>query len=350
MSFDRLPSKSEVMGWNPHILADYMKKMDLPGCDKVILRNSMSGSRFLNMSENDLQNFPKVHAPLISKICREINRKEEKRGIFGKRPTVPKYHQPETPSEGPGWDPDEFDTDDDYESPDDNVDRGSVGDYESPSEEIENEGGASDNDYEPPPSEPLEEMSLQMRAGLPMGNSHYIVHTAPPAPPVDRKKKPTTLERGLNHSPSQGACPLDLAYLGLQGFLDLQNTLTASSTQYGQDMDTRWYMGLVKRGQAEGCLRQVNKDGAYLVRDSSTQSWEQPFTLMVLYQDKVYNIQIRRQENQYLLGTGLKAAETFPSVPDMIKHYSQSPLLLIDAKNRGLGQQNQCLLIYPAGY
>ncbi len=51
------------------------------------------------------------------------------------------------------------------------------------------------------------------------------------------------------------------------------------------------------------------EDGAYLVRDSTRQLANQPFTLMVFYQDKVYNIQIRQQNQQFLLGTGLKVQE-----------------------------------------
>lgn len=40
----------------------------------------------------------------------------------------------------------------------------------------------------------------------------------------------------------------------------------------------------------------------------------------------------------------------FPSVCDIINHYSHSPLVLIDAKNRTSSHQNQCLLSDPAGY
>ncbi|XP_061608890.1 lymphocyte cytosolic protein 2a isoform X2 [Phyllopteryx taeniolatus] len=116
-----------------------------------------------------------------------------------------------------------------------------------------------------------------------------------------------------------------------------------------QGMDPRWYVGKVTRGQAEGYLKQVSKDGAYLVRDSSRQHSNQPYTLMVLHQNKVYNIQIRHEDKQFQLGTGLKAQESFPSVCDMIKYHSQCHLLLIDAKKRCLGQQNQCLLSEPAG-
>ena len=49
----------------------------------------------------------------------------------------------------------------------------------------------------------------------------------------------------------------------------------------------------------------VCQDGAFLVRDSSRGLSEQPYTLMVLFHDKVYNIQIRKEGGQYSLGTGL---------------------------------------------
>uniref|UniRef100_A0A3B3ZB67 SH2 domain-containing protein n=1 Tax=Periophthalmus magnuspinnatus TaxID=409849 RepID=A0A3B3ZB67_9GOBI len=88
------------------------------------------------------------------------------------------------------------------------------------------------------------------------------------------------------------------------------------------------------------------QDGAFIVRDSSRQSAVQPYTLMVQYQNKVYNIQIQNQDRKYLLGTGIKS---FLSVREIVEHFSQSPLLLIDSKNRGSSQQNQCLLSVPAG-
>lgn len=117
-----------------------------------------------------------------------------------------------------------------------------------------------------------------------------------------------------------------------------------------QDMDPAWYVGQVTRGAAESCLRRVNRDGTFLVRDSSNRSSNQPYTLVVLYQDKVFNIQIRTNHNGFMLGTGLKSSETFERVSDIISQHKQTPLLLIDAKNREASQQNQCALIYPARY
>ncbi|XP_065819187.1 lymphocyte cytosolic protein 2a [Labrus bergylta] len=507
MSSDRVPSRLEVMGWSSQELADYLKKMNLSGCDKVVMKNSITGSRFVNLSENDLQKFPKLHAPLILKISTEISKKEEKRGLlrFGKRAT-PKSHEPDTCADVQGWGEDEFDDedfDDDYESPYSGEEEGSGGDYESPNEDAA-------NDYEPPPTEPPEDLPLKLCSTLPMGNSDYVDNrdnhissrgpppalsprppvaslsapsprmpgesparrdpspsplgggqpsgNFPPGPPqIFRRDKPgrnagstpspnrgphrntvntpgahswraqpetpdppnwskppvlpppsTSIGRSNSSArappnrfdarreqtndevpknntfplhnkslhprpglpgplprhgdslppnvPSTASLPQKLhpaigeprgSFLGSdrQSFRPPPTTSTRS-----QELDPRWYVGKVTRGQAEGCLKGVNKDGAYLVRDSTRQLANQPFTLMVFYQDKVFNIQIREQNHQFLLGTGLKVQESFPSVSGIISHYSQSPLLLIDAKNKRSSQQNQCLLSDPAGY
>lgn len=115
-----------------------------------------------------------------------------------------------------------------------------------------------------------------------------------------------------------------------------------------QDLDSVWYVGSVTRREAEASLRRLGKDGSFLVRDSTRQSSLQPFTLMVLFQHKVYNIQIQVQDHKYLLGTGLKVQESFPSVRGIVDYFSQFPLLLIDAKNRD-SDRHQCLLSDPAG-
>ncbi|XP_026213290.1 lymphocyte cytosolic protein 2a isoform X2 [Anabas testudineus] len=493
MCADRTPSRSEVMGWSPRELADYLKRMNLSGCDKTVLKNSINGSRFVNLTDNDLQKFPKLHAPLISKISVEIRKKEEKRGgLFGKKTTT-KYHEPDPGAEVQGWGEDEFDDeefDDDYESPFSGDEDVSGGDYESPNEDVDG------NDYEPPPSEPPEDLPHKLCPPLPPGDDDYIDNrvrttglppvlsprppvatlSAPmpgessrrdpspscggrssakfaPAPPqICRDSKPRR-DPGPNPSPIRGphrntvdrpgsqpwkpppipptsgstsisrsgssAGPSPNRFNGgreTQNEVPKHNTFpfhnknlpprpglpghpprhadslppsvppgagslphklksamaehrgsfsgsdsrqsfppppaasSSSSSSHTQDLNPDWYVGKVTRGQAEGCLKRVNKDGAYLVRDSTRQLANQPFTLMVFYQDKVYNIQIRQQNKQFMLGTGLKAQESFPSVCDIISHYSNSPLLLIDAKNRSSNQQNQCMLSDPAGY
>lgn len=143
------------------------------------------------------------------------------------------------------------------------------------------------------------------------------------------------------------------------------------------------------------------QDGAFLIRDSSKGCNEQPYTLMVLHQYKVYNIQIRFHGNRdgYSLGTGLKGIEVtasvylntslmndvvmktswvldfkmgcfhwfgenrqtfstnqlhvsqnFSSVVDMVTHHMDTPLFLIDGMDRGAGPQRECCLMHPAGF
>uniref|UniRef100_A0A3B3URP0 SH2 domain-containing protein n=1 Tax=Poecilia latipinna TaxID=48699 RepID=A0A3B3URP0_9TELE len=406
-----VPQRSVVMGWSPQQLADYLKRMNLPGCDKVVLKNSISGSRFVNLTDNDLQKFPKLHAPMISKISNEIY-KNEKKGLFSK-----KYVSHKQTSVNHRTkiirviQPDDEEFDDDYESPySDEDDR----DYESPNDDLD-----AGNDYEPPPSEPAEDHKLC--PSQPIGDGDYIgthmaqqSHNADPIKPTARspghrssevngfcfcvqtggtttwrpearpplsdasepprskppvlpppsssvsRKTPSALKPNLdqlgvqkNHNflfrpwlGSRGCCCITLCRAE-----DIQQLQHCVCVCIGlQALDPNWYVGKVSRGQAEGCLKKVQRDGAYLVRDSTRQQPNQPFTLMVFYQDKVYNIQIRQHSQQFQLGTGLKAQEFFPSVSDIINHYSQSPLVLIDAKNRSSSHQNQCLLSDPAGY
>uniref|UniRef100_A0ABM5FLS6 Lymphocyte cytosolic protein 2 isoform X1 n=2 Tax=Pogona vitticeps TaxID=103695 RepID=A0ABM5FLS6_9SAUR len=110
----------------------------------------------------------------------------------------------------------------------------------------------------------------------------------------------------------------------------------------------KWYVADITRPEAEVALRNMNKDGTYLVRDSSRKTLEQPYVLMVLYNNKVYNIQIRyKQEHSvYFLGTGMNANEEFTSVAEIIDHFQRTPLLLIDGKDRG--SRKQCMLTYAA--
>ncbi|CAO2642509.1 Lymphocyte cytosolic protein 2 [Lemmus lemmus] len=88
-------------------------------------------------------------------------------------------------------------------------------------------------------------------------------------------------------------------------------------------LDEEWYVSYITRAEAEAALRKINQDGTFLVRDSSKKTVNNPYVLMVLYKDKVYNIQIRYQEESqvYLLGTGLRGKEvrapcfTLPPIP-----------------------------------
>ncbi|XP_067857641.1 B-cell linker protein-like [Heptranchias perlo] len=87
-------------------------------------------------------------------------------------------------------------------------------------------------------------------------------------------------------------------------------------------------------------------DAAFLVRPSSAGGRNQPYTLVVLYRRKVYNIPIRfiESNNQYALGKEKAGEMYFNSVPETIDYYRQNSLILIDQQNN---KKESTLLLYP---
>ncbi|CAI9594881.1 unnamed protein product [Staurois parvus] len=112
-----------------------------------------------------------------------------------------------------------------------------------------------------------------------------------------------------------------------------------NNSQRNDDLSSeKWFLGNMSRKDAEKALWSINQDGTFLVRNCSQVSVSQPYVLMVLYKNKVYNVRIRyNQESQvYLLGSG--GHETFNSVPEIIDFFRSTKLLLIDGKDRGSRQ------------
>ncbi|XP_051279586.1 B-cell linker protein isoform X1 [Dicentrarchus labrax] len=109
------------------------------------------------------------------------------------------------------------------------------------------------------------------------------------------------------------------------------------ATKQSGNEDKQWFAGDCNRKTAEDLLLKVNKDGAFLIRHSSAQSTRQPYTLAVLYQQKVYNIPIRFLEETrgYALGKeGKKNEEIFSTLDEMISHHKNNQLFLIDSKSQ----------------
>ncbi|KAM9197665.1 B-cell linker protein isoform 2-T2 [Dugong dugon] len=96
-----------------------------------------------------------------------------------------------------------------------------------------------------------------------------------------------------------------------------------------------WYAGACDRKSAEEALYKSNKDGSFLIRKSSGHDSKQPYTLVVFFNKRVYNIPVRFIEatKQYALGRKKTGEEYFESVAEMIKNHQYSPLVLIDSQN-----------------
>nr|XP_057928009.1 B-cell linker protein isoform X2 [Doryrhamphus excisus] len=108
-------------------------------------------------------------------------------------------------------------------------------------------------------------------------------------------------------------------------------------TKESESQDPEWFAGECNRKTAEDLLLRVNTDGTFLIRHSSAQNARQPFTLAVLYQQKVYNIPIRFLEDMqgFALGKeGKKSEEVFNSLAEMVMHHKTCQLYLIDSKSQ----------------
>lgn len=110
---------------------------------------------------------------------------------------------------------------------------------------------------------------------------------------------------------------------------------TFFSDQEGDLYCKPWYAGACDRKSAEEALHRSNKDGSFLIRKSSGHDSKQPYTLVVFFNKRVYNIPVRFIEatKQYALGRKKNGEEYFGSVVEIIKNHQHSPLVLIDSQN-----------------
>ncbi|XP_077456884.1 lymphocyte cytosolic protein 2 [Stigmatopora argus] len=118
--------------------------------------------------------------------------------------------------------------------------------------------------------------------------------------------------------------------------LDTKNARGRIASQ-SENEDKEWFAGDCNRKSAEDLLLGANKDGTFLIRHSSAQNAQQPFTLAVLYQQRVYNIPVRFLEEMqgFALGKeGKKSEEVFTSLDEMVMHHKKKQLYLIDSKSQ----------------
>ncbi|XP_028983104.1 B-cell linker protein isoform X2 [Betta splendens] len=96
-----------------------------------------------------------------------------------------------------------------------------------------------------------------------------------------------------------------------------------------------WFANGCDRKTADDALFRLNKDGAFMVRRSSGQDAQQPYTLVVFYKGRVYNIPIRfiPATKQYALGREKRGEEFFSSICHIIENHQRNPLVLIDSQS-----------------
>ncbi|TDH00877.1 hypothetical protein EPR50_G00174320 [Perca flavescens] len=128
--------------------------------------------------------------------------------------------------------------------------------------------------------------------------------------------------------------------------------VSAENGLIDQDKDVykkSWYASTCDRKTADDVLCRSNKDGAFMVRQSSGQDAQQPYTLVVFYKGRVYNIPIRfiPTTQQYALGREKKGEEYFSSLSHIIDNHQKHPLMLIDGQSNTKEATKLCYPVRP---
>ncbi|TRY65648.1 hypothetical protein DNTS_009878 [Danionella cerebrum] len=90
---------------------------------------------------------------------------------------------------------------------------------------------------------------------------------------------------------------------------------------------------VIARQQRTPSYNLLRQEGSFLLRKSSGVDAQQPYTLVVFYNSRVYNIPVRyiASTKQYALGKEKQGEERFSSVSDIIENHQKTPLVLVDS-------------------
>uniref|UniRef100_A0A8C4WZ90 SH2 domain-containing protein n=1 Tax=Eptatretus burgeri TaxID=7764 RepID=A0A8C4WZ90_EPTBU len=101
------------------------------------------------------------------------------------------------------------------------------------------------------------------------------------------------------------------------------------SKQSTMELSTyEWFVGSCNRQVAAQAVRNIHRDGAFLVRYSSSMRREQPYTLVVYYNNSVYNVRIWYNERNACYTISRLQGERFRSLPALLDNYQRKPLML----------------------
>ncbi|XP_024280577.1 B-cell linker protein [Oncorhynchus tshawytscha] len=160
--------------------------------------------------------------------------------------------------------------------------------------------------------------------------------TATPQPSEYKCAKIPLPQMFTSHKPDRGTVPTDE-----KGLTDAEE---------GTDVLKKpWYASTCDRKTAEDALVRSNKDGSFLIRKSSGQDTQQPYTLVVFYNSRVYNIPVRyiQASQRYALGREKKGEERFTSVSHIIENHQRNPLVLIDSQSNSKDSTKLCYAVNP---
>ncbi|XP_022244800.1 B-cell linker protein-like isoform X2 [Limulus polyphemus] len=85
----------------------------------------------------------------------------------------------------------------------------------------------------------------------------------------------------------------------------------------------------VERDTAEQLLQQQDGDGVYLVRQSRRAGHANPYTLTILFSNRIFHLNLRqRPDGLFALGREKPREKTFSTVAELISYHQKEPILL----------------------
>ncbi|KAK3601361.1 hypothetical protein CHS0354_037676 [Potamilus streckersoni] len=113
---------------------------------------------------------------------------------------------------------------------------------------------------------------------------------------------------------------------------------SGSANEEEEELKTKpWYHGASTRQEVEPKLMQLKTNGMYCVRQSSGKP-NQPYTLVVFCEDRIFNLPIRlRNDRKYALGGEKTDEVAFGSIVELVRFFRRNYLILNGMK----GQQTQ---------
>lgn len=179
----------------------------------------------------------------------------------------------------------------------------------------------------PPPPQP----TPPAQAMLPPDDVYEIVNDSPQVPPEKSVEKSEPRPTGPRHSGEVPIPPRQGKKLSTEkpppppptqqgGWLF--NNEQATPTARGDDLNAyEWYHGKISRDHAQSVFNREQKDGMFLIRKSE-RSPEQPYTLVIWYCNRIWNIPIRKLNNNKFAAGKPKEGEThFDSLPELVEHF-----------------------------
>ncbi|XP_022540338.1 B-cell linker protein isoform X2 [Astyanax mexicanus] len=168
-----------------------------------------------------------------------------------------------------------------------------------------------------------------------------------PLPRDQKFPKPSFFQKTSNSTRDHEASPSPVTPGFYRAKMSLPRELPQQKPSAAEDSGARqqeeeagvykrpWYASTCDRKTAEDALIRSAKDGSYLVRKSSGVDALQPYTLVVFYNGRVYNIPVRYIPNtkQFALGKQKNGEERFNSVSDIIENHQKNALVLVDTQS-----------------